>query len=260
MGWPFGPPHLTLKPSNKKQEKKKNKQKETKQKKLKQEQQHPTTKPHKANKQKQNQHQKEKQKTRNTKTTKTFQTQTNKKKPPHKAQKAGKNTSILTLLQLYQTKHAMTLKPEKNKQTKKYLLPCSKTTHYFSSIFCFLFTYSVCIATAVFLWKHYKMCFQKNTVFKNTVSKTHFFTHVKKTPFSKKRCLLWFWAFSAETTIFIVFSGLHCFGPNKFLAKTDSVHENARFFSLPDTNSVRQFLLKNPFLYFSHSTLKTLFL
>ena len=32
MRWPFGPPHLTLKPSNKKHQKKKNKQNKTKQK------------------------------------------------------------------------------------------------------------------------------------------------------------------------------------------------------------------------------------
>ena len=97
------------------------------------------------------------------------------------------------------------------------------------------------------------LCFSENTIkvvfsetqlFKNTVSKTHFFTHVKKTPFSKTGVIFGF----AETTIFIVFPGLHCFGPKKISAKTDSVHENARFFSLPDTNSVRQFLQKkNPF-------------
>ena len=42
---------------------------------------------------------------------------------------------------------------------------------------------------------------KKTQLFKNTVSNIHFFTHVKKTPFSKKRCHFWFWAVSAETTI-----------------------------------------------------------
>ena len=59
-----------------------------------------------------------------------------------------------------------------------------------------------------------------------------------------------------------MFPALHCFGPKKILAKTDSVHENARFFSLPDTNSVRQCLLKIDSFDFSHfwmTTLKTLF-
>ena len=49
---------------------------------------------------------------------------------------------------------------------------------------------------------------------------------------------------------FYSFPGLHCFGPKNILAKTDSVHENARFFSLPDTNTVRQFLLKIHFFCF----------
>ena len=61
------------------------------------------------------------------------------------------------------------------------------------------------------------------------MSKTHFFTHVKKTPFSQTRCHFWFWAISAETTIFISFSWFTLFGPKKFLAKTDSVHEIALF-------------------------------
>ena len=45
---------------------------------------------------------------------------------------------------------------------------------------------------------------------------------------------------------------------SKCLAKTDSVHENARFSSLPDTNSVRQFLLKCHFFDFSHFWMTTL--
>ena len=58
----------------------------------------------------------------------------------------------------------------------------------------------------------------------------------KKNTFFKKKVSFWFRAISVETTIFIVFHGLHCFGPKKFWAKTDSVHQKARFFSLPDTN------------------------
>ena len=58
MRWPFGPPHLTLKPSKKNKTKKTTKK--TQQKKTKQ--QHPTTKPKtKQTKQKQKQHKKEKQ-------------------------------------------------------------------------------------------------------------------------------------------------------------------------------------------------------
>ena len=105
--------------------------------------------------------------------------------------------------------------------------------------------------------------FQETQLFKNTVSKTHLFNHVKKdTLFQKKVSFLlfcfFFFAISAETPIFIVFPALHCFGPKKF-GQTDSVHENARFFSLPDPNSVRQFLQKNPFFgIFSHFWMTTL--
>ena len=125
--------------------------------------------------------------------------------------------------------------------------------------FLFFSTYSFCFRKTVFCWKHYKnSVFRKTQLFKNTVSKTHFFNHVKKHPFPKKRCHFCFFAISAETPIFIVFPALHCFGPKKILAKTDSVHENARFFSLPDTNSVRQFLLKIHFFDFSHFWMTTL--
>ena len=110
----------------------------------------------------------------------------------------------------------------------------------------------------MFCWKHYKNgVFWKTQLFKNTVSKTHFFNHVKKTPFSKKRCHFWFWAISAETPIFIVFSALHCFGPKKIWPK-QIVATKMRFFSLPDTNSVRQFWLKIHFFDFSHFWMTTL--
>ena len=55
---------------------------------------------------------------------------------------------------------------------------------------------------------------------------------MSKNTLFKKRCHFWFWLISAEAPIFIVFPGLHCFGPKKILAKTDSVHENARFSAL----------------------------
>ena len=78
----------------------------------------------------------------------------------------------------------------------------------------------------------------------------------KNTFFPKKVSFLFF-AISAETPIFIVFSALHCFGPKKNLAKTDSC-KCAFFVSLPDTNSVRQFLLKIHFFDFSHFCMTTL--
>ena len=80
----------------------------------------------------------------------------------------------------------------------------------------------------------------------------------KKTPFSKKRCHFWFVAISAETTIFIAFTGLHCFGPKKLIDQNRWCARKCAFFSLPDTNSVRQFLLNIHFFDFSYFWMTTL--
>ena len=57
----------------------------------------------------------------------------------------------------------------------------------------------VALWKAVFFWKHYKnSVFSKTQLFKNTVSKTHFFTHVKKTPFSKKNVIFGFGQFPVK--------------------------------------------------------------
>ena len=106
-----------------------------------------------------------------------------------------------------------------------------------------------------------KLCFAENTIKivfsgKHSFSKTQlvkptFSTMSKNTFFKENVSCFWFWAISAETPIFIVFPGLHCFGPKKKIwAQTDSCNENARFFSLPDTNSVRQCFAKNLFFWF----------
>ena len=67
---------------------------------------------------------------------------------------------------------------------------------------------------------------------------------MSKNTFSKKRCHFWFWAISAETTIFTVFPGLHCFGSKKCFGQNRSCARKCAFFPLPDTNSVKQFLQK----------------
>ena len=105
-------------------------------------------------------------------------------------------------------------------------------------------------------------CFAENTINcvfrRNSFSKTQLvkptFSPMSKTLFFffQKRCHFWFWAISVETTVFIVFTGFHCFGPSNFLAQTGSVHENVRFFLPSDTNRVRQFLLRIHFFSFSH--------
>ena len=124
-------------------------------------------------------------------------------------------------------------------------------------------TYHFCFWKAVFYWKHYKnSVFSKTQLFKNTVSKTHFFTHVKKHLFQRKGVIFGFGKFPLKP-LFLLFFLVYTVLVKKILAKTDSVHENVRFFSLPDTNSVRQVLLKIHFFDFSHfwmTTLKNLFL
>ena len=77
----------------------------------------------------------------------------------------------------------------------------------------------------------------------------------KNTLSPKKVSFLFFLQFPLKP-LFIVFPALHCSGPKKFWPKQNSVHENARFFSLPDTNSVRQFLLKIHFFTFLNDHLK----
>ena len=103
-----------------------------------------------------------------------------------------------------------------------------------------------------------KIVFSENHSFSKTQLVNPLFQPYQKHLFQKKRRHFWFWAISDETTIFIVFSGLHCFGPKKYLAKTDSVHENECFSSLPDTNGVSQcFFAKNPVFDFSHFWMTT---
>ena len=97
--------------------------------------------------------------------------------------------------------------------------------------FLFFSTYIFLLQLLCFAENTIKIVFSGNHSFQNTVSKNLFFTHAKKTPFSKECFILGFGQISAETTIFIVFPGFHCFGPKKSLAKTDSVHENVRFSS-----------------------------
>ena len=82
---------------------------------------------------------------------------------------------------------------------------------------------------------------------------------MSKNTFFKKRCHFWFWAISAETTIFMVFPGLHCFGPKRlFWPKQIACTKMHVFFSLPDTNSVRQFLQKLHFFTSFHFWMTTL--
>ena len=149
------------------------------------------------------------------------------------------------------------MKTWKNKP-KNTILPCSKTTHYFYKFSVFS-TYSFAFWKAVLCWKHCKNSVfrEKHSFSKTQLVKPSFSTMSKNTFFRKKGVIFGFGQFPLKPIFFIVVSGLHCFGPKLFLGQ-NSVHENARFFSLPDTNSVSQFLLKIHFSNFSHFWMTTL--
>ena len=134
MRWPFGPPHLTLKPS-----KKTNKNKQTKKNKKK------NKKNKKNNIQPQNQEQ-SKQNRNKSNTKKEKQTEETRKhlnlpnpdeqhEPPQKnPPKNWEKQAFLTLLKQCQThqKQTFNIKTLQKTNPKNTILPCSKTIHYFS--------------------------------------------------------------------------------------------------------------------------------
>ena len=104
MRWPFGPPHLTLKPSKKKQKKNKiNKPKKNTKKK------HPTTKPRtKQTKQKQKQHKKGKQTQETPKHLNLPNPDEQQWATPEEPPKTGEKQAFLTLLKQCQTHQKQT--------------------------------------------------------------------------------------------------------------------------------------------------------
>ena len=134
----------------------------------------------------------------------------------------------------------------KTKQTKNTFLPRSKTSHYFSWIFCF-FNIPIFTATAVFCWKRYKYSvFRRTQLFKNTVSKNSF--NPSKKHLSKKSVIFGFRQFPLKPLILEFFLVLTVLG-QKILAKTDSVHEKARFSPF----LTRNFCLNPVFCFFLFS-------
>ena len=116
--------------------------------------------------------------------------------------------------------------------------------------FLFFSTYHFCFWKAVFCWKHYKnSVFSKTQLFKNTVSKTHFFNHVKKHLFQRKGVIFGFGQFRWNH-YFYSFSWFTLFWSKKNFGQNRSCARKCAFFSLPDTNSARQFLLKIHFFCF----------
>ena len=152
MRWPFGPPHLTLKPSKKTE---KTKQKKQKTKKKQKQKQHPTTK--KESKQTETKPTPtRKTKTRNTKTPKPFKPKINKNKPPHKAQKNWeKKTSIFNTLATLPDKKHNDIKAwqETNKKTPFCHVQKQPTIFHQFSVFCL---------HTVFVMQ--LLCFSENTI------------------------------------------------------------------------------------------------
>ena len=155
----------------------------------------------------------------------------NNEPPPKKKQKTGKKTSIFNTFETIPDTPKTNLsisKPQKKQTPKKHHFVMFKNNPLFFIDFCFF-------QHTVFVFE--KLCFAENTIkivfsghsfSKTQLVKPTFSTMSKNTFFKEK---VWFWAISAETPIFIVFPALHCFGPKKNLAKTDSCNENALFSS-----------------------------
>ena len=121
-----------------------------------------------------------------------------------------------------------------------------------------LFYYNCCVLLKtlqiVFSIEH---SFSKTQLVKNT-----FLHPSQKHLFQKRGVIFCFGQFPLKPH-FCSFSWFWLFWAKKVLAQNNSVHENAPFFSLPDTNSVKRFLLKIKIFHFSHvgwPPYKTLFL
>ena len=135
MRWPFGPPHLTLKPSKK--NKNKNKTKKTNQKNTDRNnniQAQNKTKP----KKKPNQHQKQDQKQKTLKHTNLPNPNKEEEANPKKPKKLGKTSIFSTFMVDTQKQTTINIKPQK-KENQKHNFPCSKTTHYFHKFSVFFF-------------------------------------------------------------------------------------------------------------------------
>ena len=146
----------------------------------------------------------------------------NNNEPPQKSPPNWGKQAFSTLLKqchTHQKQIFWILKPQKT-NPQNTILPCSKNKPTIFHKFSFL-TYSFCFWKAVLCWKHYKIVFQENTAFKNTVSKTHFFNHVKKHLFPKRGVIVAFFAISAESHYFYSVSCFTLFWSKKILAKTD---------------------------------------
>ena len=238
---------------NKTKSKKKNKKNKNKSKTRTNTKNNPTTKQKQRKQNKTKATQKTKTNTRNTKTPKPSKPKINKNKPPHKSpqnwEKKTKhfNTSG-TMPNTPKTNHT-NIKTSKNKPKKHHFAMFKNNPPFFINFLFFQHT--------VFAFE--KLCFAENTIkivfsAKHSFSKTQlvkptFSAMSKKHLFQRKGVIFGLGNFRWNH-YFYSFSWFALFWSKKILVKTGSVHENARFFSLPDTNNVRQFLLKIQFFCF----------
>ena len=198
MRWPFGPPHLTLKPSkkNKKTKKKKNEPQKTKINKT-TTSNHKTK--HKANKTETKATQRRKANTRNTKTPKPSKPRWTTMSHPRKKLKTGKKQAFLSLFKQCQTHQKQTFFNSKTskRQTQKtpfcHVQKQPTIFHQFSVFFFFFSTYSFLFLKSCVCWKHYKnSVFKKHSFSKTQLVKPTFSTMAKKHLFQKKVSFLFF--------------------------------------------------------------------
>ena len=144
------------------------------------------------------------------------------------------------------------IKTSKNKP-KTPFCHVQKQPTIFHKIFCFSPTHRFCFWKAVFCWKHYKdsVFREKHSFSKAQLVKPTFSPMSKNTFFKEKVSFLVLGNFRWNH-YFYSFSWFTLFWSKKHFWPKQIVCTKMRFFSLPDTNSVRQFLLKIHFFDFSH--------
>ena len=201
MRWPFGPPHLTLKPSKK--TKQKNKTKKTTKKNTKTNK--TTTSNHKtknkANKTETQATQRRKANTRNTETPKPSKPRWTTMKHPRKPQKTEKQAFLHFWNNARHTKTNLLIIKSQKTNPKNTICHVQKQPTIFHQFSVFS-TYSFCFWKAVFCWKHYKnSAFKKHSFSKTQLVKPTFSAMSKNTFFKKKVSFLFFFAISAETPI-----------------------------------------------------------
>ena len=255
MRWPFGPPHLTLKPSKNKNKKDKKTQKNTKNTKENNNRNNNIQPQNKTKQTKTKPTPKRKAKTRTTKQPNLPNPKYQEEATPQNPKNWGKTSMFNTLAILPDKKHH-DIKAWKRNNQKNHPFATFKNNPLFFINFLFF-------QHTAFVFE--KLCFSENTVFKkHSFSKTQLvkptFSPMSKNTFFQKKTVSFFgFGQFPLKPLFYCFSWFTLFwAKKKFLAKTDSAHENARFFSLPDTNSVRQFLQKIHFWFFTflHDHLK----